>query len=422
MPQATQTVVILQANPTPSATLTPTVTPGSITLPTNTPIELTQAVQLSIFEDLWATVNEEYLYQDFNGLDWDGIQEEYRSQINAGMTGDEFYLAMQDLIYRLGDDHSVFLNPQEVLAEDAEYAGNYDYVGVGIYVSAVPDRQRAVILGVFPNSPAESAGLQSRDNILAVDGQPILDEFGVLRDIIRGPEGTQVTLMIETPGQPPRELLLPRKRITTALPVPHTVFTTTSGQHIGYVFIVTFTDSGIDDAVGDVLKEMTQEAPLDGLIIDNRLNGGGVDTVLRPTLSYFTAGKLGDFISRDAERPLEVRKGININGSQTVPLVVLIGRDTVSYGEVFAGVLKDIGRAYLVGETTGGNVETLWGYDFEDGSRIWIARESFRPLNHPEQDWEKTGIIPDETVVANWDEYTMEDDPVIKAALTYFDR
>jgi len=52
-----------------------------------------------------------------------------------------------------------------------------------------------------------------------------------------------------------------------------------------------------------------------------------------------------------------------VNGSQQIPLVVLIGQATASYGEVFAGVLKDIGRAYLIGETTDGNVETLWGYD-----------------------------------------------------------
>ena len=105
-----------------------------------------------------------------------------------------------------------------------------------------------------------------------------------------------------------------------------------------------------------------------------------------------------------------------------MPLVVLVSLDTVSYGEVFAGVLQDIGRAYLIGETTGGNVETLWGYDFEDGSRAWIAHESFQPLNHPDQNWEETGIIPNLTILANWDEYTTQTDPRVKAALDYFDK
>jgi C-terminal processing protease CtpA/Prc len=112
---------------------------------------------------------------------------------------------------------------------------------------------------------------------------------------------------------------------------------------------------------------------------------------------------------------------VDINGSQQMLLVVLVGLDTVSYGEVFAGVLKDIGQAYIIGETTGGNVETLWGYDFEDGSRAWIAHDSFRPLEHPEQNWEVSGIIPDQNVLAHWDEYTTEDDPLVIAALNHFD-
>jgi len=84
-------------------------------------------------------------------------------------------------------------------------------------------------------------------------------------------------------------------------------------------------------------------------------------------------------------------------------------------------VLQDTGRAYIIGETTDGNVETLWGYSFEDGSRVWLARESFRPLNDSQTNWELTGIIPDQIVLANWDEYTLENDPLIVNALDYLD-
>jgi C-terminal processing protease CtpA/Prc len=114
-------------------------------------------------------------------------------------------------------------------------------------------------------------------------------------------------------------------------------------------------------------------------------------------------------------------EGLDLFGSQEIPLVVLIGTETVSYGEVMSGVLKDNGRAYLIGETTEGNMETLWGYDFPDGSRAWIAHESFRPYNHPEEDWEELGIIPHLTIVTNWDEITINNDPAITAALDYLD-
>jgi carboxyl-terminal processing protease len=100
-------------------------------------------------------------------------------------------------------------------------------------------------------------------------------------------------------------------------------------------------------------------------------------------------------------------------------LVVLIGSGTASFGEIFAGILQDVNRAYLIGTTTQGNVEILWGYDLEDGSQLWLANETFHPLNHPERDWEQSGIIPDLTVQGDFDEFTLETDPPVLAAMEY---
>mgnify|MGYP001479788500 CR=1 FL=1 len=383
-------------------------------------VEVNSSVQLEIFEELWQIVNEEYLYPDFNGVDWKAVGDEYRTLVQAGLTSDEFYRAMNEMLFRLGDDHSVFLSPAEVAKERAELAGNLDYVGIGIFSQATLANDAMVLLLVFPGSPAEEAGLKDHDRILAVDGLPIIDENGLIREVIRGPEGTDVTLTVQTPGEAPREVTITRRRISGSIPVPFQVITTPRGKRIGYLLIVTFSDGTIARQVGAALQEMAREAPLDGLIVDNRINEGGVDTMLRETLAYFIDGPAGYFISRTEERPLTIR-GQNIAGSQTMPLVVMVGLDTVSYGEVFAGVLKDVGRAYLIGETTDGNVETLWGYDFNDGSRAWIAHDSFRPLNQLDQDWEETGIVPDLEIPVNWEDVTFETDPAIQAAVEYLD-
>jgi C-terminal peptidase prc len=414
-----------QASPTVQEQLQaqPTHTPPPSATAESTEIQptpLSAQVQLGIFEDLWTTINDQYLYPDFNGQDWDAVYTEVRQQVEAGLSNQDFYLAMAEMVDRLGDDHSVFLSPEEVAAEDAEYAGNLNYVGIGVLITAVPENGSGVILVVFPGSPAEQAGLQPRDNILTVDGEAILDEDGYLKDIVRGPEGSLVTLLVRTPGTEPRELTITRRPISGAIPVPYTVVTSPNGLRIGYIFLAAFTDSTIDEQVGDALRAMTSGAQLDGLIIDDRENSGGADTVLKPVLGYFTSGVMGHFISRDEQRPLEIRLD-DINGSGDIPLVVLVGKGTISYGEIFAGILKDAGRAYLIGETTDGNVETLWGYDFEDGSRAWIAHESFRPVNHPDEDWEQTGIIPDLVVAANFGDYTLETDPAVLAALEHFD-
>ena len=92
-----------------------------------------------------------------------------------------------------------------------------------------------------------------------------------------------------------------------------------------------------------------------------------------------------------------------------------------SFGEVVAGVLKDRGRAFLIGETTEGNIELLWGYPFKDGSVLFLAHERFVPAFNPEQDWEATGIIPDLEVPTDWDEITLDQDLALEVAFVYFD-
>jgi C-terminal peptidase prc len=411
------------STPSPTATYTPTPLPPSITptqIPTSTekPTDIPLNTQLSIFDDLWTIVNDTYIYPDFNGLDWNTIYQEYRQKISAGMTNGQFYQSMSDLITSLGDDHSFFLDPQLVAEQEAEYQGEYDYVGIGVLVSAVPERDRAVIISVFPGSPAEVAGLRTRDSILSVDGTPILDEYGFLRDIVRGPEGTAINITVQTPGEDPRVVQITRHRINGEVPVVYEVITTPEGKRIGYILLVTFEDSTVDEQAAEALRQMTVDGPLDGLILDNRMNGGGSSTVLEPMLGFFAGGDLGTFFSRDQEHPLQIRLN-NINGSSLVPLVVLVGNGTASFGEIFAGVLQDIDRAYLIGTTTEGNVEILWGYELEDGSKLWLANENFRPLNHPEQEWEKTGIIPDLNIPGDFDEFSLNNDPAVAAAIEY---
>jgi C-terminal processing protease CtpA/Prc len=99
---------------------------------------------------LWSIVNDTYVYPDFNGLDWNAIRQEYRQKIEAGLTNEQFYLALSELITQLGDDHSFLLDPQQVAEQEAEYLGTYDYVGIGVLISAVPERKH--LGGWDPNS------------------------------------------------------------------------------------------------------------------------------------------------------------------------------------------------------------------------------------------------------------------------------
>jgi len=230
-----------------------------------------------------------------------------------------------------------------------------------------------------------------------------------------------VTLTVQTPGQEARYVTLKRERVAATIPVPYHIFSTPGGKRIGYLLVVSFSDRKVDERVGKALKQMSAEAPLDGLILDLRANQGGEYTTASGVLSYFTAGKLGYFTDRYGKKRWWSVSPKNVGGSQSLPLVVLVGDYTVSFGEMVAGVLQDRGRAYLIGEVTEGNVELLWGYPFKDGSVLFLAHERFVPANHPDQDWEKSGIIPDLVVPTDWDEITLTQDLALEVAFVYFD-
>jgi hypothetical protein len=84
---------------------------------------------------------------------------------------------------------------------------------IGIGVSLKPDGETLLIQRVYPESGAADAGIAEGDRIVAVDGVPVA-QLGLDGSIqsIRGPEGTQVTLMIRR-GEAQTPIAVTRKRL-----------------------------------------------------------------------------------------------------------------------------------------------------------------------------------------------------------------
>jgi C-terminal peptidase prc len=392
-----------------------TVEPELLLHPTVAPAPnaaLTAEVQLEVLSGLENAVLDQYLYRDFGGIDWSGQVGEVRSRVEASMETEAFYQELRDLIKKLGDEHSFFQTPAEIAAEQATLQGQLNFVGIGMLVLPRLERGLGTILAVFPDSPADHGGLRAHDNILRVDGIAIVGGGTPQQQLLRGPACSQVVLTVQTPGEPARQISFVRAALTGALPIDARLLPTADGSRVGYLFLPTFLDESIPDRIEQALQEF---GPLDGLILDDRMNGGGLGSVAEAMLAFFTSGPMGYFVNSQGESLLEIDPTA-IHNSQTVPLVVLIGEDTVSYGEVFAGGLQDIERAALVGVTTLGNVEQLHRFDFTDGSRAWLATDRFDPLNS-EPSWEEDGVVPEVVVAGAWEDFTAEDDPAVAAAL-----
>lgn len=426
-PTATRMAAATTAPPQiPSATpapASPGQTPRAAPSPTpqaaqaNTVSITDTQMQLRVFRQLWDAVNTSYVYTDFNGLDWAKVRISQEARINAGMVFTDFYDDMRGVVESLNDNHSSFLSPEDVQAENAEYEGKDAYVGVGIRWDVNPDKNYVFVLQTMANSPAEKGGVKPHDHILAINGQPVMEGDELRMNQARGVSGTPVTLTLQAPGGQPRDVVLIRGDVNSAARVEYRVISN-AGKKYGYILIPTLFEQNIGQKTREALRALNKTAALDGLILDMRINGGGAYPILTETLGFFTTGEVGRLVNR-SDRPQVIRiKAEGIGKSQTLPLVALMGPSTESYAEVFSGALQAKGRAALIGSESAGNIETLRLHEFKDGSAAWIAEETFRLPNGAS--WEGTGLTPDVRVDKNWDEFTEDDDPGIAAALNYF--
>jgi C-terminal peptidase prc len=408
---ATSTVAPTATISLPTSTATPTRTLAlPVDTPTATPTLLPQNDRRTIFNKVWQDVKDNYLYPDFRGVDWEAIRAEYEPKVLAAVTAPEFYTLLSEMVDRLKDDHSRYLPPWDAREEDDFVQGNTNYVGVGILTHYEQDS--IIVVYVYPGSPAEAAGLKRRDCIIAVDGEPpVSPTVGPSR--IRGPAGTLVTLTVRSPGQSLQDVTIERRRITGTIRPYGVRFET--APHIGYLVIPDLLVMNTSEYVEQELRESLDGPPLQGLIIDLRGNGGGLRPVLEGILAQFVTGNVGQFFTQERSYALTIGTGKLYDQLKNVPLVVLIDKGTQSNAEILAAALQARGRAKVVGVTTAGNTETIFAYELDDGSRLWVAQQGFKLLDGT--NLEGRGVIPDALIDVDWTNFTEQDDPHILKAI-----
>jgi len=119
------------------------------------------------------------------------------------------------------------------------------------------------------------------------------------------------------------------------------------------------------------LLEALTQLKLEGmrqLILDLRGNPGGLlDEAIKVSTRFLAPGeKILEVRGRDDESSAHNYEVPDNNQPETVPMVVLVDRQTASASEIVAGALQDHDRALIVGENTFGKglvqgVFRLWG-------------------------------------------------------------
>jgi carboxyl-terminal processing protease len=345
--------------------------------PTATPPPTSSATErhLRVFQAAWEAVRDQYVLPDYGGVDWDSVGETYRARIEAGVSDDEFVETMQALLGELPGNQALFQTRAERLEEETTDQSVYHGIGAFIAFREEPE-PHVVVLAVVRDSPAEDAGLEPHDGIYAVDGVPFsLDDADTPAERIRGEPDSTVTLTVQTPGEARREVEIPRGEIRATDVLRGGLL---SALNVAYYRVPVVSNSNLAAAISNDLLSISQRAELRGIILDLRVARSGTGQwPLGEMLTVFGDGDLGEFYTRTTSDTVSVR-GQDAGGSQTLPLVLLVGRDTEGTPEIFAAALQGAGRAVLLGQPTPGAVEGFEEVALPDGSRMFLATSSFR--------------------------------------------
>jgi carboxyl-terminal processing protease len=358
------------ASPVPGATGAPP-SDGATAAPTPTPTPPTG-------EDAFALIRQS----------WDLLHERYvgRADLDDQALA---HAAIDAMTEAVGDtDHTVFLTPQQVADAEAGLSG--EYVGIGALVDHTDEG--ILIEGVFPDSPADVAGLGVGDLIIGVDGATIQDEtVRELAERIRGDAGTSVRLRVDPAGPAgPEDVTLTRESVT----IPVVDWAMLPGTTIADVRLYQFSNGATEKLV-EALRA-ARAAGATALVFDLRSNPGGfVDQAVGVASQFLSSGNV--FLTEDAEGKREP-SAVRPDGAWTdLPVVVLVDRSTASAAEIVASALQEGRGAVVVGEQTFGTGTVLNRFGLTDGSALeigvqrWLTRDG-------DALWHE-GLTPDRAVV-----------------------
>ncbi|MDQ3759731.1 MAG: S41 family peptidase [Actinomycetota bacterium] len=260
------------------------------------------------------------------------------------------------------DRFSHYFDPKEYDRFQKSLSG--DFRGVGLTVTDVPDGLE--VSAVIPDSPAEGAGIEVGDVILAADGKPLA---GIPSEVatakIKGPIGTEVDLRIApVGGGQEREISVERAKVS--FPAAQGRIERVDGRKVAYVAFYSF-DQGAHGELRSEIERLFREGA-EGLILDLGGNGGGrLDEAILSASLFVEDGPIVTTRGRTTGKETYDAQGEALDPK---PTVVMIDGGTASASEILTAALSDYDLATLVGETTFGKGTVQESVPLPDGSAI----------------------------------------------------
>ena len=338
----------------------------------------------------------------------DLIQERFIGEVDTTAIEDA---AADAMVNALGDRWSYYI-PASDYAAHLEQMRNA-YVGVGITIQMREDEIGFDIVQVNEGGPAEEAGLQTGDVLVAIEGQRCAGMTATeARDLVRGEEGTQVQMTVLRNGEEITYSVY-RRQVMTVVAKGEML-----EDGIGLVTIVNFDDRCSAETIAVI--ETLREQGAQKLIFDVRNNPGGYAHELVNLLDYLLPeGELFHMEYYTGEEEFDHSDARFLD----MPMAVLVNADSYSAAEFFAAALQEYDAAVIVGEKTVGKGYFQTTIELRDKSAVGLSiGKYYTPSGLSLQD---VGITPDVEVSVDeetyvkiyYDQLVWEEDPQILAAI-----
>ena len=277
--------------------------------------------------------------------------------------------AIQGMLSTL-DPHSAYFPYSEFkkLKEDQDSR----FYGIGVTI--VQHRDGVYIQSAVEGTPAAKLGLKYGDRILEVDGKDAREwSSEQVSKNVRGGLGEPVTLKVERAGsEAPQYFTIVRDAVP--LLTIRNAYMIRPGT--GYIGLTGGFQRSSDEELAKAMKRL-EEQGMRQLVLDLRGNPGGLlDQAIEVSSEFLPRGtKIVSVKGRtEYAQPFEYKS----TGSEpaTLPLVILINRNTASASEIVAGAIQDHGRGLIVGETSFGKglVQRIFQLPFNTGLTLTTAR------------------------------------------------
>ena len=276
------------------------------------------------------------------------------------------------------DVYSTFLTPTQLNDLFNQIEGNF--VGLGVELKDSNGLLR--IIRTIQGSPAQQAGLLSGDIILSVDGKRTTDySVDKCANMLQGVEGSLVCLEINRTGESkPRTVYIVRKHIDVAS--VENVHILDGGAYIGYIKINNFQKSTVEEL--DQALATLNRLGMKQLIIDLRDNPGGLlQSAVEVSNRFINNGIIVSTRGKNSQE--DKIFSATTEHTWSVPLSLLIDRNSASAAEIFAGAMRDHNRAQIIGARSygKGSVQGIFPLTTCDAGVRLTTAKFYSPLGKP---------------------------------------